>query len=106
MPTGLRRTCTLRLLRNIVHFDVVSHPSPPGFPQQIEFQLGEYYLDGPIFVKSGVTISGQYSSEFTTYTEFILYEGDNIGISGEDGIIVIDSVKGAEERMVTFPRQP
>eukprot|EP00904_Undaria_pinnatifida_P008258 jgi/Undpi1/4562/HiC_scaffold_18.g07916.m1 len=66
----------------------------------IEFQLGEYYLDGPIFVKSGVTISGQYSSEFTTYTEFILYEGDNIGVSGEDGIIVIDSVTGAEERMV------
>lgn len=60
-------------------------------------------MDGPIFVKSGVTLYGTFNVEFTTYTEFVFYEGANTGNTAEEAIVVFDDVTGAEESTVFFP---
>lgn len=59
-------------------------------------QEGNYFLDGPVFVKSGVTLSGTFNAEGPALTFFILYEGDNNGKTAEEGVIVIDGVTDAE----------
>ena len=79
-------------------------PHPLGFfHQKIQLYLGNYYLDGPIFFKSGVTISGRFNVEFTTYTDLVFYEGANSGNTAEEAIVVFDHATGAEESTSYLP---
>lgn len=58
--------------------------------------LGDHYVDGPIFIKSGVTLSGSWIDESPTFSFLYVY-GDSSSINtGEDGIIVIDGAIDAE----------
>ena len=59
-------------------------------------RLGDYFVDRPIFIKSGVTLSGSWIDEAPTFTFLLVYEGSNSRNSGEDGIIVIDGATDAE----------
>ena len=83
--------------------------SPPPLPphlvseSKIKLELGEYFLDGPIFVKSGVTLSGMYSSDSSSYTELVLYDGANNENAAEEAIIVIADVTGAEVGIARHP---
>lgn len=52
-------------------------------------------MDGPVFVKSGVTIEGDYSDDSPGWTFFRLYEGANNGNTAEDAVVVIDGVTDA-----------
>lgn len=63
---------------------------------KINLSNGDYFLDGPIFVKSGVIINGGYSDDAPNYPFFQFYNGPNSESTGEDAMIVIDGVTGAE----------
>lgn len=52
-------------------------------------------MDGPVFVKSGVTLDGEYSDDSPNWTTFRLYEGANNGNTAEDAMVVIDGVTDA-----------
>ena len=58
-------------------------------------QEGDFFLDGPVFIKNGVTLSGGVNPEGPITTFFILYEGDNNGNTAEEAVIVIDGVTDA-----------
>lgn len=62
---------------------------------------GEFYLNGPIFVKSGVTLNGDFVAESWSFTNFVVYEDSTTSGAGEDAIIVID---GATDVMVSTNR--
>lgn len=61
-----------------------------AFCFQLNLRTGDHYVDGPVFLKSGVTISGRISDDSPNYTTFILYDGDNNGKTSEDAMLVID----------------
>ena len=67
--------------------------------RKINMQEGDFFLDGPVFVKNGVTLSGQFNVEFGLYTYFILYESDSNGNTAEEAVVVINGVTNAEARL-------
>lgn len=66
------------------------------FSSQITLIEGDYFIDGPIFMKSGVTLDGQWQDDFPSWTYFVFYEGENSASTGEDAVIVMDGVTDAE----------
>lgn len=79
----------------------VAYSSPPRcLPKhaytQIDFTNGDYFLDGPIFIKSGVTLNGGYTDDSPNYPFFRLYDGPNTASTTEDAVIVIDGTADAE----------
>ncbi|CAM9212730.1 unnamed protein product, partial [Laminaria digitata] len=62
----------------------------------IKLRKGDYFLDGPVFVKSGVTLDGEYSDDAPNWSTFVLYEGANNRNTAEDAVVVIDGVTDAE----------
>ena len=61
--------------------------------------IRDSFMDGPVFVKSGVTLSGGKSDDAPGYTFFKVYDGENNGNSAEDATVVID---GATDAVVEF----
>lgn len=59
-------------------------------------------MDGPIFLKSGVTLEGSYSDNYPTRSFFTLYEGDNNGKTAEEAILVVDGVTDVTASAVFF----
>ena len=55
-------------------------------------------MDGPVYIKSGVTLSGSSSESCEVCTHMLAYEGSNNGNTEEDGIVVIDGVIDAQVR--------
>lgn len=73
------------------------HGSSQNLPvAQISLTNGDYFLDGPIFIKSGVTLSGSYSDDVPTFPFFRLHDGPNTASTTEDAVIVIDGATDAE----------
>lgn len=66
---------------------------------QIELGRGITYVDGPIFMKAGVTISGSTSDDAPAHSFINLYDGANAANTNEEAIIVFDGVVGAEVRV-------
>lgn len=60
--------------------------------------LGDHFVDGPIFMKSGVTLSGSWIAESPQFSFLSVYEGSSNSNTGETGIIVIDGATDAEVR--------
>ena len=60
---------------------------------------GGFFVNGPIFLKSNVTLDGAWNPEFGTWSYFYVYDGPNIRSTGEDAVIVID---GATSAQVSF----
>jgi len=58
--------------------------------------MGDYFVDGPIFLKSGVSFSGTWSDDTPNYTTFQLYQGENNGKTSEDAMFVVDKGGGFE----------
>ena len=56
---------------------------------------GDYYLDGPVFLKSGISLVGESGEDAPYYTELNLYGSG----TGADGVINADGIEGA---MVSF----
>lgn len=71
---------------------------------KINVYFGDVFFDGPVFIKSGVTLSGKYSDDLG-WTSFILYEGPNNGNTDEDALIVIDGVTGAQVDHIYFQQK-
>ena len=57
---------------------------------------GDYFVDSPVYIKSGVTLSGSSGESCEVCTHMLAYEGSNNGNTEEDGIVVIDGVIDAE----------
>lgn len=56
----------------------------------VELVQGEYFLDGPVFLKSGVDLLGTFSEDSPFQTEFIIHvDGTPIGV---DGVVNADEV--------------
>ena len=51
-----------------------------------------FFVNGPIFLKSGVALRGDFNVEFSDWTDFWVYDGPNVSNTGEDAVIVIDNV--------------
>lgn len=58
--------------------------------------LGDFFIDGPIYMKSGVTLDGSWIDEAPVFSFLWLYEGSNFGNVAEDAVIVVDGVTDAE----------
>ncbi len=73
-------------------------PTPAPFPRarglQLNVQKGDFFVDGPLFLKSGVSFSGTWSDDSPNYTKFKLYPGENNGNTTEDAIFVVDGGRG------------
>ncbi|CAM9327321.1 unnamed protein product, partial [Hapterophycus canaliculatus] len=64
---------------------------------------GEYYVNGPIFLKSGVTLDGYWYDD-SEWCELMLYsDGDDV--TGEEAMVVIDGVTGASVESLSFRRK-
>lgn len=60
---------------------------PTHLRHQISMKNGHYFLDGPVFLKSGVTLSGgDYSYNEPSRTYLVLHNHTSL----EDAVIVID----------------
>ena len=57
-----------------------------------------FFVNGPIFLKSNVTLQGQLNVEFSTWSDFYVYDGPNISGTGEDAVIVIDGATSVSVR--------
>ncbi len=57
-------------------------------------EVGDFFIDGPLFLKSGVSFSGNWDGDTNSFTTFILYQGDNNGQTTEDAIFVVDEGSG------------
>lgn len=53
-------------------------------------------MDGPIYLKSGITLRGAYSAEYVSYTGLVLYDGPNTGSVAEEAMVIIDGVSDAQ----------
>lgn len=58
--------------------------------------MGDYYLDGPVYLKSGVDLRGVWSEDDSPYETRFYLHGDPT--SGPDGIINADGVTGVDVR--------
>ncbi|CAM9855253.1 unnamed protein product [Ascophyllum nodosum] len=63
---------------------------------------GGFFVNGPIFLKSNVTLVGVRNPEFGTWSRFYVYDGPNIRSTGEDAVIVIDGATSAQLRYIYF----
>lgn len=63
-------------------------------------------MDGPIYLKDGVTLSGTYDAEDVPYGRLNLYDGPKLGAVEEAGIVVLDGVSDAEASASPVPRIP
>ncbi|CAM9301088.1 unnamed protein product, partial [Laminaria digitata] len=73
-----------------MNFVVCPYQSP-----EVSLTWGNYYLDGPVLLKSGVTVVGEFSDEGSVYwTRLNIQEG----ATGADGIINTDGVTDVELR--------
>eukprot|EP00904_Undaria_pinnatifida_P008254 jgi/Undpi1/4559/HiC_scaffold_18.g07913.m1 len=61
---------------------------------------GDFFVDGPVYIKSGVTLSGSSSESCEVCTHMLAYEGSNNGNTEEDGIVVIDGVIDAQIKII------
>lgn len=52
-------------------------------------------MDGPIYLKSGVTLRGDFLYEGRYPTEVVLYDGPNTGSVAEEAMVVMDNVSDA-----------
>ncbi|CAN0147040.1 unnamed protein product, partial [Ectocarpus fasciculatus] len=71
----------------------------------IKLHFGDYYIDGPIFLKSGVFIDGEWKDEYPTFCWLVLYDGDSNTVTGEDAMVVVDGATGAELYGLAFVRK-
>ncbi|CAM9499220.1 unnamed protein product [Ectocarpus sp. 4 AP-2014] len=71
----------------------------------IKLHFGDYYIDGPIFLKSGVFIDGDWKDEYPTFCWLVLYDGDSNTVTGEDAMVVVDGATGAELYGLAFVRK-
>ena len=58
-----------------------------------------FFVNGPIFLKSNVTLEGDWNPEFGTWSNFYVYDGPNISSTGEDAVIVIDGATSVSVRL-------
>lgn len=99
---GLGTGNTTPIMYGVVTCNIAFQPPPPpSFPPdlpntQISLSTGDYFLDGPIFIKSGVTLGGGYSDDAPNYPFFQIYDGPNTASTTEDAMIVIDGATNAE----------
>ncbi|CAN0345437.1 unnamed protein product, partial [Ascophyllum nodosum] len=61
-----------------------------------------FFVNGPIFLKSNVTLQGQLNVEFSTWSDFYVYDGPNISGTGEDAVIVIDGATSVSLEYIEF----
>lgn len=67
---------------------------------EVNLIMGDYYLDGPVFLKSGIHLNGIWSEDDSPYeTQFSMHGSG----TGADGVINADGVSGA---MVSFRTHP
>ena len=59
--------------------------------------MGDYYLDGPVFLKSGVSLIGDWSEDDSPYETQFHVHGSG---TGADGVINADGVSGAYVSLV------
>lgn len=59
--------------------------------------MGKYYIDGPIFLKSGVDLLGSWSEDDYPYETQLILHGDE-QVTGTDGIINAHGVTDVEVR--------
>lgn len=76
--------------------DFFRRPPLDNETRQIKLHFGDYYIDGPIFLKSGVFIDGDWKDEYPTFCWLVLYDGDSNTVTGEDAMVVVDGVTGGE----------
>ena len=96
-PTNLVCVCA-----RLPSYTALLHPPsrlrPPESSRKIQMHLGDHFVDGPIFMKSGVTLSGSWIAESPQFSFLSVYEGSSNSNTGETGIIVIDGATDAEVR--------
>ncbi|CAN0272345.1 unnamed protein product [Ascophyllum nodosum] len=61
-----------------------------------------FFVNGPIFLKSNVTLEGDWNPEFGTWSNFYVYDGPNISSTGEDAVIVIDGATSVSLEYIYF----
>lgn len=61
---------------------------------QVKLLTGDYFVDGPLFLKSGVSFDGSVSDDSPNHTYLELYQGENNGKTYEDAMFVIDGGTG------------
>ncbi|CAN0223077.1 unnamed protein product, partial [Pylaiella littoralis] len=71
----------------------------------LNLQTGDHFVDGPVFLKSGVTLGGEYDTEDSSSTTFALYNGQNNGKTSENAMLVIDGVIGGVVENVLLTHQ-
>eukprot|EP00904_Undaria_pinnatifida_P006174 jgi/Undpi1/2687/HiC_scaffold_14.g06065.m1 len=59
---------------------------------EVNLEMGDYYLDGPVFLKSGVSLIGDWSEDDSPYETQFHVHGSG---TGADGVINADGVSGA-----------
>eukprot|EP00752_Nemacystus_decipiens_P014959 g13318.t1 len=61
----------------------------------VEINFGEWFVDGNIFMKSGVFLNARYSIDDSPYTTDILVEEGAAGKTDIDAVVVMDGISGA-----------
>lgn len=64
--------------------------------RKLDLRDGDFFLDGPVFIKSGVTLAGTVTDDAPGWTFFIVYDGPKTTAAGEDAVVVIDGAIDAE----------
>ena len=64
---------------------------------EVNLEMGDYYLDGPVFLKSGVSLIGDWSEDDSPYETVFHVHGSG---TGADGVINADGVSGAYVSLV------
>lgn len=76
----------------------------PSFPSQapdVNLKMGDYYLDGPVFLKTGIHLNGRWSEDDSPYeTQFHMHGSG----TGADGVINADGVLGVIVSMYIHAR--
>jgi len=79
----------------------LSDARPPYL--QVNVERGDFFIDGPLFLKSGVSFSGTWSDDSPGFTFFNLYQGENNGKTSEDAVFVVDGGRGRGTAGVDYP---
>lgn len=61
---------------------------------QVRLFAGNYYIDGPIYLKDGITLTGSFDSTAIRYyhARLNLYSGSNTSRTQEDAMVILDGV--------------
>lgn len=70
----------------------LSHDDCPLKTPEVFLMRGDYYIDGPVFLKSGVRLRGRRSEDGDSIDTWFHLHGSG---TGADGMITIDGVSGA-----------